>query len=227
MIYWITVNYYSSALVGRLIDSIPEEFQPDYRVIIVNNSADDHSIFALKSDHVVILTSPANLGFGKACNLGLDWVYRQNSQAMVWLINPDAYFPEGRNNSDLIQDFVEFPIAHPEVSILGTVIYTPEGRVEFSGGEFNPKTGYIAPKTNLEVFPVSKSYIPTSWVSGCSMVIVLKNFQACPQFDPDYFLYYEDFDFCQRYQQQGHRITITNGFQYSIKPLPLLTPFRG
>ena len=33
---------------------------------------------------------------------------------------------------------------------------------------------------------------------------------TCPEFDSEYFLYYEDFDFCRRYAQQGHLIAMTN-----------------
>lgn len=41
------------------------------------------------------------------------------------------------------------------------------------------------------------------------MLINFKNFKSCPEFDQDYFLYYEDFDFCRRYAKQGHKIAIT------------------
>jgi len=34
--------------------------------------------------------SGSNLGFGSGCNLGL-LIYAQDTQAIVWLINPDAY----------------------------------------------------------------------------------------------------------------------------------------
>ncbi|HEY9866592.1 MAG TPA: hypothetical protein V6D21_20630, partial [Candidatus Obscuribacterales bacterium] len=44
-------------------------------------------------------------------------------------------------------------------------------------------------------------------------LINLKNFRECPQFDPNYFLYYEDFDFCLRYRNQGHQIGITAQIQ--------------
>ncbi|WP_204368602.1 glycosyltransferase family 2 protein [Neosynechococcus sphagnicola] len=48
----------------------------------------------------------------------------------------------------------------------------------------------------------------TAWVSGCSLLVQLQNFPECPQFSPEYFLYYEDFDFCQRYANQGHIVAI-------------------
>ncbi|OZH55780.1 glycosyl transferase, partial [Hydrocoleum sp. CS-953] len=46
----------------------------------------------------------------------------------------------------------------------------------------------------------------------------LKNFEKCPQFDEDYFLYYEDFDFCRRYIKQGHKIAITKTISVIHQP---------
>ncbi|MGD1713024.1 glycosyltransferase family 2 protein [Dapis sp. BLCC M172] len=50
------------------------------------------------------------------------------------------------------------------------------------------------------------------------MLINLKNFEKCPQFDEDYFLYYEDFDFCRRYIKQGHKIAITKTISVIHQP---------
>ncbi|MGL5082643.1 MAG: glycosyltransferase [Microcoleaceae cyanobacterium] len=205
MIYWITVNYYSTALIERLIHSIPVDPNVKNQVIIVNNSPDDHLISTLESDSILILNSSENLGFGRACNLGLSWVYEQNCQGIIWLINPDAYLSEPS-----VDSVEKFFIAHPEISILGTVIYNTEGQLEFCGGEFNPQRGSIAAQISDSNLRVHAPYVLTSWVSGCSLLVHLKHFDRCPQFDPDYFLYYEDFDFCQRYAQQGHKVAITH-----------------
>ncbi|MFB2834734.1 glycosyltransferase [Floridanema evergladense] len=240
MIYLLAINYYSSQLIAKLINSISPNQIVDYQIIIVNNSPDQQSIYDLKTDKVVILESGENLGFGRACNLGLNWIYQQNQKAIVWLINPDAYLlPEALEKVPaLFQN-------HPEISILGTIIYTTTGEIWFAGGEFIPQNGAIIPKTQIlhswrwnlpnprsQVQPENEEwrlclllqdltktidnqnsnipYLKTDWVSGCSLLINLKNFPICPQFDPEYFLYYEDFDFCQRYAKQGHLISITN-----------------
>jgi GT2 family glycosyltransferase len=50
------------------------------------------------------------------------------------------------------------------------------------------------------------------------MLLNLKNFSACPCFDDAFFLYYEDFDFCRRYAQQGHRIGVTSQIQITHAP---------
>lgn len=92
MIYFLTVNYYSTHLIAKLIGSLPNHKNLDFKVVIINNSPNDDSIDNLKDDYVIILNAVKNLGFGNACNLGLEFIYTEDSQAIVWIINPDAYF---------------------------------------------------------------------------------------------------------------------------------------
>ncbi len=207
MMYWLTVNYYSTDLIKRLIQSIEVHFGSNYQLIIVNNSPNDSSIYQLKSSSVLIFDASENLGFGRACNLGLNWVYQQDHQGVVWLINPDALLPE-----TLVVEDIKFFQKYPDLSILGTVVYNSNQELEFTGGEFNPKTGEIRGCNILSEEIQKQPYCLTQWVSGCSLLINFKKFRECPQFDSDYFLYYEDFDFCLRSQQKGHKIGITSQF---------------
>ncbi len=214
MIYFVVVNYYSSHLIEKLIASLPQNQEVSYQVIIVNNSPDDELILnpplptqAQGEEHnsIVILDAQENLGFGKACNLALKLIYQQNSQALVWLINPDAYLGE-TNSLKIARDFF---ISYPEVSILGTTVYEESGQVWFGGGNFIKEKGVITAHHFLSSESESLPYIEQPWVTGCSLLIALKNFTETPQFDPDYFLYYEDFDFCRRYKKKGHIIALT------------------
>lgn len=204
MIYLITVNYYSADLISRLRASIQDSQPIDYCLIIVNNAVDDPTIAHLVGERVVLLETGDNVGFGAACNLGLNWVYQQDPTAIVWLINPDTCLTEGA-----LGQAANFCRAHPNYSIVGTVIEEPSHKTWFAGGQFNPKTGAIVsldrvpPHSNLE-------YSPCDWVSGCSLLLNLGCFPTCPYFDPTYFLYYEDFDFCRRYANQGHTVGVTS-----------------
>ncbi|MBD2562948.1 MULTISPECIES: glycosyltransferase [Nostoc] len=211
MIYFLIVNYYSTNLVLELINSIRKTNYVDYKVIIINNSPDDNSIDLLKTESVLIFDAGTNLGFGCACNLGLKWIYIQDPQAYVWIINPDAYFIE--NNLDKVKPFFK---SHPEISILGTLIYTPTGEIWFAGGRFVPKTGAII--TQKKLTNMNVDYVNCDWVSGCSLIVNLNNFTECPHFDTAYFLYYEDVDFCLRYANQGHLVAINNSFSVLHQP---------
>ncbi|MGJ5674461.1 MAG: glycosyltransferase [Nostochopsis sp.] len=211
MIYFLTVNYYSTHLIAKLIGSLPNHKNLDFKVVIINNSPNDDSIDNLKDDYVIILNAVKNLGFGNACNLGLEFIYTEDSQAIVWIINPDAYFQE--NHLEKLQLFFK---SHPEISILGTIIHTPADEVWFAGGYFNAKTGEISTR-NLFT-EKNRDFVKCDWITGCSFIINFCNFGECPLFDPAYFLYYEDFDFCQRYAQQGHLIAVTQQFGVIHQP---------
>ncbi|AFZ36160.1 glycosyl transferase [Stanieria cyanosphaera PCC 7437] len=212
MFYFVTVNYYSAHLINRLIQSLPQNQEILYQLIIINNSPEDVEIKQLQQNNIHILEAKKNLGFGNACNLGLNYIYQQNPQAIVWLINPDAYF----KSVDLTIVSTLF-IKYPQISILGTTIYTPNGELWFGGGRFIPSSGTIK-STNLFTDFDDKFYVNCDWVSGCSLLINLKNFSQCPQFAPQYFLYYEDFDFCCRYAAQEHQIAITNKISVIHEP---------
>ncbi len=203
MIYFVTVNYYSTDLVTQLIGSLPEDSEVPYQIVIVNNSPDDASIEQLKTDNILIFEAKTNLGFGRACNLGLNWVYKQDREAIAWIINPDSYLLE-----KTLEKVPAFFKAYPELSIVGTLIYTPTEEVWFGGGRFIPETGTILSE-NLLLTQPNLAYVPCDWVSGCSLLLNLRNFRTCPEFDSAYFLYYEDFDFCRRYFLEGHLIGIT------------------
>jgi len=211
VIYFLIVNYYSTTLVGKLISSLPAIKNDKYKIFIINNSPDDDSIDQLKSESVLVFDAENNLGFGSACNLGLKLIYAEDTQAIVWIINPDAYLLENILNK--VNPFFEL---HPEVSVLGTIVHTPAGEIWFAGGCFIPTTGAILTQdllTNTEA-----DYVACDWVSGCSLIINLRNFRDCPGFDPAYFLYYDDFDFCRRYANQGHLIAVTKQFGLLHQP---------
>jgi N-acetylglucosaminyl-diphospho-decaprenol L-rhamnosyltransferase len=236
VIYFITVNYYSAELIAQLIASFQQQTVnsrscPEgsselvvsdsarrysneafpYQLLIVNNSPDDPDIHKLSSPQTIILEAGSNLGFGQGCNLGLDWVYSQSKDAIVWLINPDASFVH--------QEFhkvIHFFKNHSTISILGTLVTTLEGDICFAGGEFNANSGAIVQRNLL--LDSADSVVLCDWVSGCSMILNLQNFQSCPRFDPSYFLYYEDFEFCYRYRTQGHQVAITSQFEVNHRP---------
>lgn len=211
MLYFLTVNYYSSELIKKLIDSIDSNGFI-YQFIIVNNSSDELLLKQLENSSISILEANKNLGFGSACNLGLNWIYRRDPQAIVWIINPDTYL-----KPHTFKNVFTFFENYPELSLVGTIIYTQTDEIWFAGGRFISHLGAIL-SDNLVSSNSEKPYFVCDWVSGCSLLINLSHFPDCPQFDPAYFLYYEDFDFCRRYASQGHQIVITNQLSVIHQP---------
>ena len=212
VLYFLIVNYNSSELIRRLVASLGVYSPGKYKILIINNSPDDREILKLRTEEITIIAAQDNLGFGKACNLGLNWIYTQNKRAIVWLINPDAYFNSALIDSDTgkppASAAIAFLTQHPQISILGTIVYNRAGEITSAGGTFTPGTAALATLNSLPK-DLKSDYFNTDWVSGCSLLLNLANFAQCPSFDPRYFLYYEDLDFCLRYGQQGYKIAVT------------------
>lgn len=210
--YIVIVNYNSSALVSRLIASILMYENQPQKIIIVNNSPEDQDIEKLVSEQIIVLQTKINLGFGQACNLGINWIYQTDKNGIIWLLNPDTYLIE---NS--VKYAEHFFVQYPEISILGTEVYEPDKTLWFGWGRFTKNDGIIiAEKESLD-YGV-QSYLKVAWVTGCSLLINLKNFLEMPYFEPDYFLYYEDVDFCDRYAEQGHLVAMTNQIKVIHEP---------
>ncbi|MEM9535630.1 MAG: glycosyltransferase family 2 protein [Cyanobacteria bacterium P01_E01_bin.45] len=251
-IYFLTVNYYSAQLVCRLLESIAAAADYPYHLVIVNNSMCERQSASLPTGNipqagniprtggnvpctgnVTVLDSPDNVGFGRGCNIGLDWIYNRDASALVWLINPDAQLSDPIS----LVDVHAFMRKQHAIAILGTAIVTDTGEQWFCRGWFNAAKGSIfsgamcsdlieqtgSEKTGSEQagnWPVPESDLvyTCDWVSGCSMLIDLTRFDCCPHFDPAFFLYYEDFDFCQRYQAQGYSVATTHRFSVVHTP---------
>lgn len=207
MIYFITVNYYSTELIKKLVQSIQFNIQVNYQIIIVNNSYLDFSINQFVDyPNLTVLHPKANLGFGKGCNLGINYVYAVNSNALIWLINPDAIIYKNAEKY-VLECFKK----DSSIAILGTQIQDLNDQIWFSSGDFNRCIGVLKHKSHYSSNEKTKvGTIKSRWVCGCSLIINLDQFDHCPQFDPNYFLYAEDADLCERYYQKGYHIAITN-----------------
>ncbi|MEM6501032.1 MAG: glycosyltransferase [Cyanobacteria bacterium P01_C01_bin.89] len=200
----VVVNYHCAAEVKRLLESLGrslsfcEELNSalDLQVWIVDNSPGDQSLVPVLENQEIatkLIQSPRNIGFGRACNLAISKLWILESTPWIWLLNPDATVEK--------QTLKNFVAAISEKdnnwAIAGTTVCTATGKTEFCGGYWNPKNGEIYPATTLRS---AKNYLPTSWVSGCSLIFNPGKFDGeMPQFDPDFFLYYEDFELCLRY----------------------------
>ncbi len=206
MIYFITVNYHSTELVKQLLKSISAGGK-EYKILLINNSPEDDSINEITQldSAITVINAMSNIGFGAACNLGIKYVYALKSQGIIWLINPDAIIDEKAIS------YIKYCLnQEPSIAILGTRIRDLEGNIWFGLGTFNPWTGSL--KHELKKEEGYKSQVNTlncRWVSGCSLILNLKQFDHCPSFDPHYFLYYEDADLCERYCKKGYRIAVT------------------
>ena len=180
----IIVTYKTNdEILFNCINSIKKEI----KIINVENSNDisHKNKIEKKYENVEVILSGKNLGYGSANNLGL-----QNVKTRYVLIsNPDVEY-----NKDFF-DQLEFYL---------------KGDIEFSviGPSYNDETNFL-PHGNLDG-TINKDKFnnfflkEVGYVVGCSMLLDRNNINT--NFDENFFLYFEEADFCKRISLNGGKI---------------------
>jgi GT2 family glycosyltransferase len=132
---FLTVNYQSVPEIQGLWTSIAQS-PGAHELWIVDNAQEGASLQTLRAANVRIhvLDAGGNLGFGRACNLGLQRLWAEG-RSPVWLINPDARLGPGA--------IAQGESALGRAAIVGTTLQDEAGRPIFAGGRYAPHTGRI------------------------------------------------------------------------------------
>jgi hypothetical protein len=187
----IIVAYCSAAQIERCLDSVCAQEGLSTEVIVVENASGDGTAETVRryGRGVRLLANHENIGFGRACNQG----FAASKGQLIYLLNPDAEIV-GKN---ALRCLAREMANHPQWGMAGTRI------VSHNGPSF-PNYSYPGQKKVRNDFHTLPGRI--AWVLGASMVIRRDVYAALNGFDPDYFLYSEETDFCLRLRKQGHKI---------------------
>lgn len=212
------VTYRSAALTIDCLRSIePERSTAGIRIraIVVDNASGDAPMIveAIEtnswSSWVTLITSPRNGGFAYGNNLAIRRAYDDAPPDYIHLLNPDTVVRKGA-----ISELASFLEAHPEVGIAGSSFENLDGTdwpfafrfptimSEFEGGlQFGLATRLL--RRWVVAVAMSKVAQPIDWIPGASMMIRRAVVEAVGGFDENYFLYFEETDFCLRAKRAG------------------------
>lgn len=195
-VFTIILNYNSKDTIKDCLFSVFKSDYPNYEVVVADNDSRDGSLELAKTlfPRAHFIKNEKNLGFAAGVNVGIRFALERFAD-YVFLLNSDAFI-ERKTISKLIKTAESMKKA----GILSPIIYNSEKEgVWFSGGRikwFSMKAAHS--QNDSKTNPYSISY-----VSGCAMLVKKEVFREVGLFDEDYFLYYEDADFCRRAKKKG------------------------
>ncbi len=212
------VTYRSAALTIDCLRSIePERLTSGIRirVVVVDNASDDAPMIteAIEanswSSWVTLITAPRNGGFAYGNNLAIQCAYETGSPDYFHLLNPDTVLRTGA-----IGALARFLEAHPDVGIACSSFENSDGTdwpiafrfptilSEFEGGlQLGLATRILRPwAASVQMRKVAQ---PIDWGPGASMMVRRPVIDAIGGFDENYFLYFEETDFCLRAKRAG------------------------
>lgn len=202
----IIVTYNGSKWVEKCIDSIQgSNLTAD--IFVVDNASIDDTVFILKRFPTIILhESKKNLGFGQANNLGLKYAL-ENKYDYVFLLNQDTWIE--KNTIEVLSFVAE---KNTEYGIISPIHYfSDEKSLEYF---FSTR---ISPQyckdilSDYVVKEVEKMYdvYSLNFIHAAAWFMPIKTIEKIGGFDPIFFHYGEDNNYCQRLNFHKIKIGVT------------------
>jgi len=211
----VIVSYNCLGPLRDCLASFPAaDYSPDFEIIVVDNNSEDGTPELVPKDYpeVRLVCNSTNRGFAAGCNQGI----LVSEGKYVLLLNPDTVVRERALR--LTYEYMEH---NPRVAAASCRVLRPDGSLDPSCKRDFPTpwnavcrvaglsrlfprsrvfarydTGYLNENTTQEV-PL---------IDGCYMMIRRAAIDDIGLFDEQFFMYWEETDWCRRAHQRGWSI---------------------
>lgn len=203
----ISVNYNHSHVTDAMLDSVYayNTYAP-LEIIVVDNGSKDNPVPAWQQKYpgVTFVRSEANLGFAGGNNLGI----QHATGDYLFFINNDTEITPG-----LIETLVATLEQHPECGIISPKIryYDKPDMLQYAG--FTPMDYYTCRNKCIGQFETDNGQYDnltgeTGYIHGAAMMLPRTAMEKAGLMPENYFLYYEEMDWCEKVKRAGYTIRI-------------------
>jgi len=210
----ITVNFNQSYVTEALLQSIISTNSYDgIEVIIVDNGSKVNSVpeWEIKYPEFKFIRSEANLGFAGGNNLGI----RAAKGDYLFLVNNDTEFTPG-----LVETLVSVLDENPKVGVVSPKIryFDEPGMLQYMG--YTAMNYFTASNSCIGQFETDRGQYddltgPTGYAHGAAMMIKKECIEKAGLMSENFFLYYEELDWCDHIKKKGYQIwVVTNALIY-------------
>lgn len=205
LVYIILLNYNGFKDTIECVNSLEKISYDNYKVVIIDNKSTNNSEEILRKELPTykIIQSGENLGFAAGNNIGIKYALEQGAEYVLLL-----------NNDTLVdKDFLNYMIKNFEgsnkVGAVGCkIMYYPDTkRIWYAGGEINWFT-YFGKHFGFKEIDNGQydAEREINFVTGCCILVSKKVMQETNFLPEDYFMYFEDDDFCAKISELGYTI---------------------
>jgi hypothetical protein len=220
----IIVNHYKSPEVLKLCLRYLTKNAPEGCELIVTDSETTEKtrdMMRYEFPDILFLQAKENIGFAKSVNRGI----QQAHGDFLLILNADAIVP----NNEAIPRMLRYIEAHTDVGILGPKLLNINGEYQSSCFRFYSPRTILARRTPFgktswgkrelsrflihgglppEKGPAAEMLNPVSvdWIMGSAMLVRRAALQEVGPMSEDYFMYFEDVDWCRSFWEKGWKV---------------------
>lgn len=211
----IILTYNVEKVIVTCLDSVYQNLEKDWEVILIDNNSDDKTLELVKSKNysqIKIIKNESNKGFSAGNNLAV----KKALGEYVLFLNPDTVV-----NSQSISEPLKYLENHPEVGVLTVKVLLGNGELDDSCHRGFPTPwnalcyfsgmNWLFPQVKL-FSGYTLSYLDTNTshevdaINGAFWMMKRSLGERLSWFDESFFWKGEDLDFCYRIKQAGYKI---------------------
>ena len=204
----ITLNWNGRDMTLKCIDSLIQIDYNNYEIVIVDNGSTDGSVQSIRQrfPKILIVENERNLGYSEGFNIGINKAMNMGAEFLLILNNDTIIDPKALTElvniaqSDDRIGFVSGKVYHyNRPNILQTVGKSTDpiklvgshiGADEEDNGQYDEIVDY-------------------QFIDDVFLLVSKKVIDKVGGYDNDFFLYYEETDWCARVRKAGFRIVFT------------------
>ncbi|OGU12281.1 MAG: hypothetical protein A2075_11575 [Geobacteraceae bacterium GWC2_58_44] len=210
----VIVSYNTCLILDECLASIKEQKVSAHEIIVVDNASRDDSCRMLRDKYpeVTLIENSDNVGFARANNQG----FALARGRYFLMLNSDTLVVEGA-----IDKLIGFLNKNAEVGVCGPRNIGRDGKRQNNCDHFPGFWNSFCYYSGLgSMFPKSRLF-NRCWMrywdygevrdvdrmSGCSLLIRSDLYRELNGLDENFFMYFEETDFCHRAHLKGRRVT--------------------
>ena len=200
----ILLNYCNYWDTIACINSLEYMNYTNYHIYVVDNHSPNDSLRELKkmeSNRVTVIDSGLNGGFAFGNNIGIRYALK-NSFDYILLLNNDTIVTR-----DFLKKLTKTAVNNSSDVTTCRIMYNDVRElVWYAGGSIDWFNQRAVHQGINQQYTGDTHIREVSFVSGCCMLLSKKCLDLLGEFPEEYFMYYEDLDFCKQAIDKGLKI---------------------
>ncbi len=202
----ITVNYNQPDITEQLLNSVFSlNTYPNVEMIVVDNGSTINPVpkWVEKYPSVHFIRSEKNTGFAGGNNLGL----RFAKGYYLFLVNNDTEITE-----TIVGNLARILDTHPRGGMISPkILYHPSAVLQYAG--YTPLHYMTARNKCIGQFEIDRGQYDqmigkTAYAHGAAMMVRREAIDSAGLMEENFFLYYEELDWCERIKKHGFEIWV-------------------
>lgn len=204
----ITLNWNGKDDTLECVASLKKLNHPNYDIVVVDNGSTDGSVSTLRARYpdVTVIENGRNLGYALGFNTGLNFACEHGADYFLILNNDTIIDP------DALAELVKAAQQDDRIGFVTGKVYSFASPDTFqtTGRHSDPETlvgGLVGlGEVDRGQYDCTREY---DFVDDVFLLVRREVYETVGGYDPNFFLYYEETDWCARVRKAGFKIMYT------------------